>query len=69
MQIKREMAVEDLEKMQISVGIAEGRTPQDLAQGGLTSAVDPKVLIWNWKKLLCYPQMNSHNVIFDFDCN
>ena len=45
MQIKREMAVEDLEKMQISVGIAEGRTPQDLAQGGLTSAVDPKVLI------------------------
>ena len=44
-QIKREMAVEDLERMQISMGIAEGRSPQDLAQIGLTSAVDPKVLI------------------------
>lgn len=44
-QIKREVAVEELERMQIEMGIAEGRSPQELASIGLTSAIDPKVLI------------------------
>jgi hypothetical protein len=44
-QIKREMVVEDLERIQVNMGIAEGKSPQQLVQDGLTSAIDPKVLI------------------------
>jgi hypothetical protein len=44
-QIKREMVVEDLERIQVNMGIAEGKSPQQLMQDGLTSAIDPKVLI------------------------
>mmetsp|Transcript_25857 Transcript_25857/g.43114 ORF Transcript_25857/g.43114 Transcript_25857/m.43114 type:complete len:109 (-) Transcript_25857:79-405(-) len=43
-EIKREAMLEDLEKMQVDSQLAEGRTPQELAVEGLTSAVDPKVL-------------------------
>ena len=44
LQIKRELAVEDLEKIQINMAIAEGKTPQELVQAGLTGAVLPSVL-------------------------
>jgi hypothetical protein len=36
--------VEELEKIQVGKLIAEGRTPQELAQEGLTAAIEPKVL-------------------------
>jgi hypothetical protein len=44
LQVKREGLIEDLERVQIGKALAEGRTPQELAMEGLTSAVDPKVL-------------------------
>ena len=45
-QIKREIAVEELERIRINMGITEGMSPSQLAQEhGLTSAIDPKVLI------------------------
>lgn len=43
-EIKREMFVEELEQMQISSATAEGKTPQELSQIGLQSAIEPKVL-------------------------
>jgi len=36
--------LEELEQIQINRSLAEGRTPQELAFEGLTSAVEPKVL-------------------------
>jgi hypothetical protein len=36
--------VEELEQIQIQQGLAEGMTPHELAQRGLTGAVPPKVL-------------------------
>jgi hypothetical protein len=45
-QIKREIAVEELERIRVNMGINEGMSPSQLAQElGLTSAIDPKVLI------------------------
>jgi hypothetical protein len=35
---------EEFEKLQVSQGIAEGRTPQELAAQGMASAIEPKVL-------------------------
>jgi len=43
-EIKREMFVEELEQMQINTAAAEGKTPQELSQLGLQSAIEPKVL-------------------------
>jgi len=40
----RELQLEELEKLQIAKGLAEGGTPYGLAQQGLSSAVEPKVL-------------------------
>ena len=36
--------VEDMERIQIDQGLAEGQTPRDMAAQGLTAAVEPKVL-------------------------
>ena len=33
-----------MEKIQIDAALSEGRTPQELYQSGLVSAVEPKVL-------------------------
>jgi hypothetical protein len=44
LQIKRELAVEEMENLQISQGRLEGRTPQEMAQNGLASAIAPAVL-------------------------
>jgi len=43
-QYNRELQLEELEKLQIAKALAEGATPAGLAQQGLTSAVEPKVL-------------------------
>ena len=43
-QIKREAILEDMESAQIAAAISEGRSPQELANNGLTSALGPKVL-------------------------
>ena len=43
-QIKREAMVEQLEKIQIGQQLAEGKTPQELAMEGFSSAIEPKVL-------------------------
>ena len=40
----RELQLEELEKLQIAKGLAEGGTPYGLAQQGLSGAVEPKVL-------------------------
>jgi hypothetical protein len=44
LEMKRESAVEELEALQISDAIEKGATPQDLANAGVTAAIDPKVL-------------------------
>jgi hypothetical protein len=44
MEMKREIAVEELEALRISDAIDKGATPQDLANAGVTAALDPKVL-------------------------
>jgi hypothetical protein len=44
LEIKREVFVEELEAMQISDAMSKGATPQELANAGMTAAVDPKVL-------------------------
>jgi hypothetical protein len=44
LEMKRESAVEELEALQISDAIEKGATPQDLANAGVTAALDPKVL-------------------------
>lgn len=44
LQYNREMQLEELEQLQIAKGLAEGGTPLGLAQQGLASAVEPKVL-------------------------
>jgi len=31
-------------QLQINAGLAEGRTPQELANAGLSGAIEPKVL-------------------------
>jgi len=36
--------LEELERLHIGASLAEGKTPQDLAYEGLTSAIEPKVL-------------------------
>ena len=43
-EVKRESILEELEQMQIKQGLAEGKTPINMAQMGLSGAVDPKVL-------------------------
>mmetsp|Transcript_9998 Transcript_9998/g.10093 ORF Transcript_9998/g.10093 Transcript_9998/m.10093 type:complete len:98 (-) Transcript_9998:220-513(-) len=43
-EVKREAALEELEKVHISQGLAEGRTPQELGNTGMTSAIPPSVL-------------------------
>eukprot|EP00599_Poterioochromonas_sp_BG-1_P000287 CAMPEP_0173150782 /NCGR_PEP_ID=MMETSP1105-20130129/11173_1 /TAXON_ID=2985 /ORGANISM="Ochromonas sp., Strain BG-1" /LENGTH=94 /DNA_ID=CAMNT_0014065999 /DNA_START=93 /DNA_END=377 /DNA_ORIENTATION=- len=43
-EVKREELVEELEQLRIAQGVAQGRSPQELANSGLTAAVDPKVL-------------------------
>ena len=43
-EVKRESMVEELERLQINQGLAEGKSPNELAQLGLTSAIEPKVL-------------------------
>jgi hypothetical protein len=42
--VKREELLEQVEKVQIGQGLAEGKTPQELAMSGLSGAVEPKVL-------------------------
>jgi hypothetical protein len=42
--VKREELLEQLERVQVTQGLAEGKTPQELAMNGLSSAVEPKVL-------------------------
>lgn len=44
LEMKREASVEELEALQISDAIDKGATPQDLANAGVTAALDPKVL-------------------------
>ena len=39
------MVLEELEEQQIGRHLAEGATPQELAMNGLTSAIEPKVLV------------------------
>lgn len=43
-QIKREAICEEIEQLQVRAAIDEGRTPIELANSGVTSALDPKVL-------------------------
>ena len=43
-QLKREEALEQLEAMQVNDALEKGASPHELAQAGMTSAVDPKVL-------------------------
>jgi hypothetical protein len=43
-EVKRESQLEELEAAQIASALQEGRTPQELAMSGLTSAVEPAVL-------------------------
>jgi hypothetical protein len=43
-EVKREAMLEELEQIQVGRGLAEGKTPQELAMNGLASAVEPKVL-------------------------
>ena len=43
-QVKRESVVEELEKMQVDKALIDGKTPQELASAGLSSAMEPKVL-------------------------
>lgn len=49
LKIKREMEIEELEKLQVNAAIAEGKSPQELANSGMASAVEPKVLKWTAK--------------------
>eukprot|EP01035_Chromulina_nebulosa_P016861 gene16861-22348_t len=44
LEVKREGEVEKLEQLQIQSRLAEGISPQELANNGLTSALPPKVL-------------------------
>mmetsp|Transcript_28630 Transcript_28630/g.48341 ORF Transcript_28630/g.48341 Transcript_28630/m.48341 type:complete len:102 (+) Transcript_28630:106-411(+) len=44
LEMKRESSIEELEALQISDAIDKGATPQDLANAGVTAAIDPKVL-------------------------
>ena len=44
LEVKRESIVEELEQLQINMALAEGKTPQELANSGITSAIQPKVL-------------------------
>lgn len=44
LEVKRESMVEEMEQLQINQGLAEGKSPNELAQLGLTSAIEPKVL-------------------------
>ena len=37
--------VEELEQIQVKQSLADGVTPHELAQRGLTGAVEPKVLL------------------------
>lgn len=43
-EIKREASLEEDEMRAIGKELAEGKTPQDLAMEGMTSAIEPKVL-------------------------
>lgn len=43
LQVKRESLLEDLERVQINSAIAQGSTPQELAQQGM-NAIEPPVL-------------------------
>ena len=43
-QVKREVALEALEKLQINKEIAEGKTPHEIANSGLTGVINPSVL-------------------------
>ena len=42
-EIKRESMHEEIEALQISKAISEGRAPTELANAGLTSAIDPNI--------------------------
>ena len=42
--VKRESYLEDVEKAEIAKAALEGKTPQELAQAGITSAIEPNVL-------------------------
>ena len=43
-EVKREQMIEEMESMQIAAAMADGKTPQELANAGLTGAIAPKVL-------------------------
>ena len=43
-QIKRESALEDLERLQVNTELSTGKTPMELAHAGLSSAIEPTVL-------------------------
>jgi hypothetical protein len=36
--------IEEMESLKVSSAIESGATPQELANAGMTSAIDPKVL-------------------------
>jgi hypothetical protein len=44
LKVQREVHIEELEQMQISSALADGKTPQELASEGYSSAIQPKVL-------------------------
>ena len=44
LELRREAVLEEFEKLQVNQGLAEGKTPQEMMQQGLTSAIEPKVL-------------------------
>ena len=44
LEMKRESIVEEQEALQISDAMDKGATPQELANAGVSSAIDPKVL-------------------------
>ena len=52
-----------MERMQIDQGFAEGKTPSELAQAGLSSAIEPKVLSWAHWRYLVLP-VNSIQGVF-----
>jgi hypothetical protein len=43
-ELKREAGLEELDQIQINAQIAEGKTPQELANSGFTGAIDPNVI-------------------------
>jgi hypothetical protein len=43
-ELRREVMLEELERLEIGQAMEAGKTPQELAASGLSSAIQPKVL-------------------------